>query len=298
MGAFTRDQHRFICRGICLNAPADACPAEQVPVPPNIRGYQDGTITARLGQTLLTSSALGAGAIHTIKRLNDVTPFGNAQWRVFGAGAAIFGGVSTYPQIDTGYSGNPLALAIAQPVQSPSPWIYVGDSTRQRKFDVLGHVFTMGIPQPNIEPSVVLGPLYASYLQDLSTNPLWIAAGAATPPTESSGSTRRSRASCTTVAPRGTARWSQPRSTGSIPMPSSPSTGWRRSRSSRSRLRWRIRPSRRSSTTAAPRGPARSSRQGRSARANSKRPILRPTKPERARTQFHVERSARRRSPM
>jgi hypothetical protein len=178
MSAFQRDQRRATCAGICLNAPKDACPPGKWPFLSNVRSYQLGTLQARLGLTALANGALGAGVIHSIARLNDPTPFAaSAFWRVFGKGAAIFAGNSTYPQIDTGYSANPLTLVTAAPIQSPSPWVYVGDSTRQRKFDVNSHLTPIGIAPPVASPTTVLDPLFAIFVDDMATPANWLAAG-------------------------------------------------------------------------------------------------------------------------
>lgn len=180
MSAFQRDQRRATCTGICLNAPKDVCPPGKWPFLSNVRSYQLGTLQARLGLTALANGALGAGVIHSIARLNDPTPFAATTfWRVFGKGAAIFAGNPTYPQIDTGYSGNPLTLVTAAPIRSPSPWVYVGDSTRQRKFDVNSHLAPIGVVPPGASPTTRLDPRFAEFIDDMATPANWAAAGTA-----------------------------------------------------------------------------------------------------------------------
>lgn len=179
MGAFQRDQRRMVATGLCLNAPMDLVPEGKWPFLSNVRSYQAGILQARLGLTALANGALGAGLIHTIGRINDPTPFAaNAFWRIFGAGAAIRAGQASFPQIDTGYSGNPLTIVVAPPVQSASPWAYVGDSTRQRKFDVNGHVYPIGIAPPLTSPTGVVGPLPGNFLDGVVSTAHWVPAGA------------------------------------------------------------------------------------------------------------------------
>lgn len=180
MGAFSRDERRFICTGICLNAPRDLCPPGKWPFLQNVRSYQAGTLQSRFGLILLANSALGAGAIHTISRLNDPTPGASAPFfRVFGAGASLFAGQSTYANIDTGYSGNPLTLNAAAPVQSPNPWMYVADSSRMRKFNTDATVATLGIDPPLLAPAAVLGRLEPQIIDFSGTLLTWQNSGAA-----------------------------------------------------------------------------------------------------------------------
>lgn len=180
MSAFTRDQRRFICKGVSLNGARDALPQGKYPLLQNVRSYQEGIVQPRLGMTTLTNGALASGAIHSIARLNDGTPFAAVPFfRIFGAGAKILAGQNTFPQLDTGYSTNPLTLVATTPVQAPNPWMYVGDSTRQRKFDVNGHLSPIGVPPPLAAPTSVLGPLFAEFVFNSGTPPAFIAAGAA-----------------------------------------------------------------------------------------------------------------------
>lgn len=180
MSSFQRQEPRFFCKGVCLNAPQDACPDGKYPILRNARSYQQGTLQARLGLTAIANGALGAGAIHSITRLNDPTPFAAAAFfRVFGAGAVIRAGNTTYPQIDTGYSGNPLSFVTAAPVGAPNPYVYVGDSSRMRKFDVNGHLYPIGIAAPLAAPSGVVGSLPIGYVFKAGTGPAFIAAGTA-----------------------------------------------------------------------------------------------------------------------
>lgn len=181
MAAFTRTQQRYACAGVCLNAPVDQCPPGKYPILQNIRSYQAESVQARLGLSLLANGNFGVGVVHSLGRLNDSTAFAaSAFWLVFGAGTTLRGGNSTYPQIDTGYSGNPLGMQVATPPSAPNPWMYVTDSSRMRKIDVNNHVYPIGIAQPPTAPALTLDPLYRAILANFTGVFLpWIAAGAA-----------------------------------------------------------------------------------------------------------------------
>ncbi len=163
-----------------LNAPQDGCPPGKYPILQNVRAYQQETLQSRLGLTLLVNGALGQGSITAIARLNDPTPFAASPFfRLFGAGTQLRGGNATYPALDTGFSGNPLTICIATPVQAPEPWAYVADSSKMSKSDVNGHNgYPIGIAPPVNPPTLVLNPLFHSIVTIFSGTP-WVNAGAA-----------------------------------------------------------------------------------------------------------------------
>ena len=177
MAAFTRVQGRFLGKGVMLNTPADACPPGYYPNLLNVRPYLGDTLQPRLGQTLITNGAIGAGVVHSIFRLNDSTPFAAvAFWRVFGCGTVLRAGNPTYPQIDTTYSGNPLSMVAMTPYAAPNPWLYIADTLKMRKIDVNGGLFPIGIAQPPVAPAILLNPLYRSII-DTFAGVAWVNAG-------------------------------------------------------------------------------------------------------------------------
>src|SRR5512135_274033 len=136
---YQRDTNRFFCLGLDLNRPVDSVKELQWPRLKNVRTYQIGRIEPRPGLTLIGSVS---GPVHSIRRLN--TPRTDDWTRVIGSGGNLSVGKAAFTQIDTGYSGDPLALVPYRPPQSPDPWMYVMDSDRQRKTDVDGTLHQVG----------------------------------------------------------------------------------------------------------------------------------------------------------
>ncbi len=183
MADYTRPTQRFIFTGIsCL--PPDLLTGGKMPYVRNIRSYVDGSIRPRAGLTV-KSNGLGAG-IHSLARLNDPTTFngGVPAVRVIGAGTSVFRGVASgtsFSSLDTGYSGDPLVFASAQPPQSPRPYQYIADSNQFRKFTTDGNPLNVGIAQPSsptTEPSAVMGQQFIS-AHDIQTSAAWTNAGTA-----------------------------------------------------------------------------------------------------------------------
>lgn len=179
-GAFTRAQRRFQVQGVQLVAP-ETCAPTKLPVLQNVRSYEPGTLQSRAGLTALTGATAFGAAVHTLGRLNDSTSFAAAPyWRVFGASTKLYGGAPTsYPQIDSGYSGDPLTLTDILPANAPNPWLAVVDRSRMRKIDVNGHVYPIGIAAPATAPTAALAPLYRAYISDIPAGVAWVNAGAA-----------------------------------------------------------------------------------------------------------------------
>lgn len=142
-----RDTNRFFCLGMDLNRPVDELKQLKYALLKNVRAYQTGRLEARKG---LTKIGEVSGAVHSIRRLN--VPRTSNWTRVIGSGANLSLGQSSFTQIDTGYSGNPLALVPYRPSQSPDPWMYVMDSARQRKVNVDGSLHFVGLPPPTLPP--------------------------------------------------------------------------------------------------------------------------------------------------
>jgi len=182
MADFTRVPERFFFTGIsCF--PADALPAGKYPYVKNVRVYADGEMRPRDGLNIRQTVA---GDVHTLARLNDPTTFngGVPTARIVGADDRLYRGIISNagpPQIDSGYSGDPLTTLSAQPPQSPRPWEYIADSDRYRKFTTDGAVYEVGIAQPSApmtEPGVAIQPLRKSS-NDIQTSTAWVPAGTA-----------------------------------------------------------------------------------------------------------------------
>ncbi len=180
MSAFTRVQRRFLCQGLQLTRAADNVDPGKFPILRNVRSVVQGAIQARDGLTLVPTSAFGA-PVHTVTRFDDASPFaGQAHLYVIGAGANLYAGPlnGPFPQIDTGYSGNPLSLVDAVPPQSPQPFVYIADSARMRKTDSNGNVYGVGIYPPTGEPSSALQQLGSDIIDRFApSGNLWMAVG-------------------------------------------------------------------------------------------------------------------------
>lgn len=156
---FQRDTHRFFSLGMDLNRPADSLKELKYKLLQNVRSYQTGRLEPRQGLTLIGQVS---HPVHSIRRLN-ITRTG-AWTRVIGNGSVLSAGQTSFSDIDSGYSGNPLALVPYRPSQSPDPWMYVMDSARQRKADVFGNIHSVGLPPPTSPP--IVGRT-ASYHKDI-----------------------------------------------------------------------------------------------------------------------------------
>src|SRR5277367_485022 len=151
----------------------------------NARQYLNQRLAARGGMTPI-NSYLGSAPIafdqlniHSIKRINDLTLIGfNYYNRVYGAGTKLYLGEGT-AAIDTGYSGNPLALMTYQPDQSPQAWMYVGDRNKMSKLNFAGNLRSVGIQPPLAAPSVYFGPDVYQIISVFPNTTGWVAAGTA-----------------------------------------------------------------------------------------------------------------------
>ena len=185
MPDYTRRPQRFFYKGVSL-LPQDALPEGKAAFAQNIRSYQEGTVTPRYGLTLQSSAPLGA-PIHSLFRLNDTTLFGggNPERRIVGAGTGLFGGtpgLSAYGLIDpTPYSGNPLTGVVAAPVDSPRPFLYVGDSVRARKINSDLSDTSIGQPPPLNPPTARFAPIETTVGNSINTS-AWVVYGASVGP--------------------------------------------------------------------------------------------------------------------
>jgi len=138
-----------------LNRPADGLKELKYKVLKNVRSYQTGRIEPRQGLTLI---GIVNGEVHSIRRLN--TPRTDSWTRIIGSGTILSAGMTDFDQIDSGYSGDPLAMVPYRPSQSPDPWMYCMDRIRQRKVDVSSTVHQVGMPSPTAPPLVTRQATY------------------------------------------------------------------------------------------------------------------------------------------
>ena len=183
MAAFTRAQRRMVCLGVQLTRAQDNCDPGKFPILQNVRSYVGGELQARQG--LLSKGSVSGSAIHSLIQVDDPTPFaGTTPKRYIGAGSVLYAGPSNgpWPSIDTGYSGNPLSFCTATPPQSPQPWLYVADASRQRKVNSNGTLVPIGIAAPLTAPTAVLDDLGVNVVQQFAGSVPWQSVGTVTSP--------------------------------------------------------------------------------------------------------------------
>lgn len=145
----------------------------------NARMYAPQRIQSRPGMSKLSSSQFGGAAnpVHSIRRLND--PLSNTFTRLVGAGGDLYLATSPSSPIDTGYSGNPLAMVPFRPPNSPQSWMYIADGNRMRKVKVDGTNYQMGISPPLRPPSLFFAPPVVNSIDDFDTVGSWVPSGTA-----------------------------------------------------------------------------------------------------------------------
>src|SRR5215471_3066975 len=183
---YNRDTQRFDVVGIDLNRPQDSVKPGKFPYLRNMRSYQAGRIEPRMGVTDLGLVVAGQSPVHSVRRLND--PYTNTWKRVIGTGTHLAIG-TTFPftDLDSNYSGDPLALQPWKPPSAPDAYMYVADRLRMRKTNVSQTLDTIGYPAPANPPTIALQntPSYKDIdLFDSLTGWTWVqtpSSGATTP---------------------------------------------------------------------------------------------------------------------
>jgi hypothetical protein len=153
---FRRVSKRAISLGVELNSPVDLVPPGKYPLLQNVRSYQGGRIEARQGLVRVAQAPIADTNVHSIARMNDYV-FQNYV-RFLGAGTNLYSGVTSFAQIDTGYSGDPLSIVPYRPDQSPRVWAYIANANKMRKVDTDNTVYNVGVAPPIDIPSAELAP--------------------------------------------------------------------------------------------------------------------------------------------
>lgn len=151
---YERDTQILNCLGLDLNRPVDSTKPSKFPYLKNCRSYQAGRIEPRFGLTDIAAVVAGQSPVHSVRRLND--PANSTYTRIVGAGTHLAYGQAAFTDLDSGYSGDPLALVPWKPDASPTPFMYVGDRSRMRKVGVTGSLHTVGLAAPATAPTVAL----------------------------------------------------------------------------------------------------------------------------------------------
>lgn len=175
---YSRDPSRFDFTGLDLNRPLDSVKAGKLPYAKNIRSFQAGRIEPRDGLTLIGEVVPVQSPVHSCRRLND--PANATYTRVLGTGTHVAYGQAAFTDLDSGYSGDPLALVPWRPSASPTTFMYIGDRSRMRKVGVTGALHTIGLAAPAVAPDVALTavPKY-SVIDAFDATAPWVAAGTA-----------------------------------------------------------------------------------------------------------------------
>lgn len=153
--------------------PPDAVPPGKFVYGQNVRAYVGERTAARAAEG---SSVMTLGAsVHSLRRLNDMTPAGPPLGYILIAGAAgilYANGI----QVAHGLSGNPVSIIPFRPAASVQPWAYVGDSATSGVFTDStsgsttvpngmlkvrsdGLCYAMGIAEPQAAPVITSVPV-------------------------------------------------------------------------------------------------------------------------------------------
>lgn len=164
---------RLGMHGMNTVLPPDGVPPNKFVYAQNVRAYIGERTSARAQED---SSVMTLGAsVHSLRRLNDLTPAGPP------LGYVLIGGASgiLYAngiQVAHGLSGNPLSLIPFRPAASVQPWMYVGDSATSGveidsssgstavpngmlKVRSDGLCYSMGIEEPQAAPTITSVPV-------------------------------------------------------------------------------------------------------------------------------------------
>ena len=157
---------RFGIKGLNISNAIDAIGPDQLTRMVNVTHRYDMGITARAGQTVLTNQV--GTQHHSIRRLND--PTNSTFTRITGVDGALYIGDTTLTSVDTGYSGERLALVPYRPPITTDTWMYVGDTARMRKVRVDGLDLPIGLPAPASAASAALGTEHRTVIASFSSS--------------------------------------------------------------------------------------------------------------------------------
>src|SRR3990167_9469389 len=148
---YQEETNRLTIKGVDFNHPVDDIPPDRLAIAQNVRVVESGSITNRPGLTDIALVVASQTPTHSCRRLNDTN--GSTWARIVGAGTILAYGQTSFTQGDTGYSGNPLALVPWSTGYAPQPWMYVADSSKQRKIQIDGTLHPIGFAPPTAAPT-------------------------------------------------------------------------------------------------------------------------------------------------
>jgi hypothetical protein len=185
-------QKPAICLGCDLHRPVDRTVTGKWPIIENVVALVDGTAQPRpgLGAAAIDTAPANKTPWHSIRTLND--PPSGTWCRVCGVGDRLCVELSSAPGTITnvlgGWSGNPLSLVSARPIESPQPFMYVADSALMRKVDSAGNLKSIGMAAPSASPVAVVSqsPFNTIDLCEAGSAAGWVNAGGAGAPAQTS----------------------------------------------------------------------------------------------------------------
>lgn len=169
MPEFKRKQRRFATHGMNWATPLDSIPDDQFALILNLRSYTNGDLLVRPGlETVGTISPTGStDYLHSISSVLDFNPdtsegaarfLGFNQTLQWQDGIGLTG--ATFSLVSSGWSGNPQTHTPFTPTNSPVPFVYVWDSTKQRKYSPEYQT----VPGTPDEFAIGLPSFYAQYV--------------------------------------------------------------------------------------------------------------------------------------
>jgi hypothetical protein len=173
---------KFAYVGVDLKNPPDLMPMGRAPYMLNVSPDQNtGAMNCRAG---LQNIGSVAGVPHSVKRLNNPLPGAAVPWtRFIGSGTNLYSGQTSFPLLDSGFSGNPLSLVTYRPPLSPEAWLYAYDSAKQRKYRTNGTINNIGIMPPASEPVAGLAAPNIKAILDVGGVGSFVGSGYAATPT-------------------------------------------------------------------------------------------------------------------
>lgn len=156
---YKREQQKLVCLGLDTVHPLDYLPPGKYPGLYNARNYQEGQIGSRVGVTKLNGSAIADLDITSLSRMNDYV--NSTFLRFLSAGTNLYAGDgSSYTNISSGFSGDPLSVVPYRPEQSNAPYAYIANFLKMVKVSSSGaSVRNIGIfPPINIPTMELLQP--------------------------------------------------------------------------------------------------------------------------------------------
>lgn len=153
---YQRFKQKMEALGIDLASTIDMVADGFYPLLKNVRNYRLG-LRVRPGLIVVNAASIADPNIHSIRTLNNDLPSAAQSFaRFLGAATVLYSDNAAHTAFTsraTGFSGKPLQFVPMRPNQSPEPYMYVGDGSKQIKAKVDGTVQNMGIAAPITAPA-------------------------------------------------------------------------------------------------------------------------------------------------